>query len=252
MQLIWWCYVYSVKYGTQRKLTCTQANMQTPHRKPQRQTCDFLVPPCRAQLPWTSLCCLAASFTRLSVAREVQIAQCDPAYLALFHQLHSIWPICADEGNSLHQPLKFPLHVWLTVTFWTAKKKKKQIRSYYTVNWFSSVAIQKSLFSFVVAAGEKKRSLGRDYHPLCLKCQKCNRQLTAGQHAEVLKMKWGTTWAKYWSVSEQGDAVIQHSVFQYDERPYCSHCYMKMFGPRGITPFENFKHIHVFTETTFE
>ncbi|XP_037546366.1 cysteine-rich protein 1 [Nematolebias whitei] len=50
--------------------------------------------------------------------------------------------------------------------------------------------------------GEKKRSLGRDYHPLCLKCQKCNRQLTAGQHAE------------------------------YDERPYCSYCYMKMFGPR--------------------
>ncbi|XP_033950044.1 cysteine-rich protein 2-like [Pseudochaenichthys georgianus] len=33
--------------------------------------------------------------------------------------------------------------------------------------------------------GEKKRSLGRDYHPLCLKCQKCNRQLTPGQHAEV-------------------------------------------------------------------
>uniref|UniRef100_A0A3B4WBA5 Cysteine-rich protein 1 n=1 Tax=Seriola lalandi dorsalis TaxID=1841481 RepID=A0A3B4WBA5_SERLL len=52
--------------------------------------------------------------------------------------------------------------------------------------------------------GEKKRSLGRDYHPLCLKCQKCNRQLTAGQHAE------------------------------YDEKPYCSHCYLKMFGPRGI------------------
>ncbi|XP_054897224.1 cysteine-rich protein 1-like [Poeciliopsis prolifica] len=50
--------------------------------------------------------------------------------------------------------------------------------------------------------GEKKRSLGRDYHPLCLKCQKCNRQLTAGQHAE------------------------------YDEKPYCTHCYLKMFGPR--------------------
>ncbi|PWA16878.1 hypothetical protein CCH79_00012806 [Gambusia affinis] len=33
--------------------------------------------------------------------------------------------------------------------------------------------------------GEKKRSLGRDYHPLCLKCQKCKRQLTAGQHAEA-------------------------------------------------------------------
>ncbi|KAM4603430.1 cysteine-rich protein 2 isoform 2-T2 [Polymixia lowei] len=33
--------------------------------------------------------------------------------------------------------------------------------------------------------GEKKRSLGRDYHPLCLKCQMCNRQLTPGKHAEV-------------------------------------------------------------------
>uniref|UniRef100_A0A3B3D7T1 Cysteine-rich protein 1 n=1 Tax=Oryzias melastigma TaxID=30732 RepID=A0A3B3D7T1_ORYME len=52
--------------------------------------------------------------------------------------------------------------------------------------------------------GEKKRSLGRDYHPLCLKCFRCKRQLTAGQHAE------------------------------YDEKPYCSNCYMKLFGPRGL------------------
>ncbi|KAJ0033354.1 hypothetical protein NQD34_000461 [Periophthalmus magnuspinnatus] len=52
--------------------------------------------------------------------------------------------------------------------------------------------------------GERKRSLGRDYHPLCLKCQKCNRQLNAGQHAE------------------------------YDDKPYCSYCYLKMFGPKGI------------------
>ncbi|XP_028318126.1 cysteine-rich protein 1 isoform X2 [Gouania willdenowi] len=51
--------------------------------------------------------------------------------------------------------------------------------------------------------GEKKRSLGRDYHPLCLKCQICNRQLTAGQHAE------------------------------YDEKPYCSYCYLRTFGPRS-------------------
>uniref|UniRef100_A0A8C6WEC8 Cysteine-rich protein 1 n=1 Tax=Neogobius melanostomus TaxID=47308 RepID=A0A8C6WEC8_9GOBI len=53
--------------------------------------------------------------------------------------------------------------------------------------------------------GEKKRSLGRDYHPLCLKCHKCNRQLNAGQHAE------------------------------YDDKPYCSFCYLKMFGPKGTT-----------------
>uniref|UniRef100_A0A9J7ZUY3 Cysteine-rich protein 1 n=1 Tax=Cyprinus carpio carpio TaxID=630221 RepID=A0A9J7ZUY3_CYPCA len=51
--------------------------------------------------------------------------------------------------------------------------------------------------------GEKKRSLGRDYHPLCLKCHKCKRQLTAGQHAE------------------------------HDEKPYCTNCYMRDFGPRG-------------------
>ncbi|KAK6324328.1 hypothetical protein J4Q44_G00036700 [Coregonus suidteri] len=44
---------------------------------------------------------------------------------------------------------------------------------------------------------EKKRSLGRDYHPLCLKCQQCQRQLTPGQHAE------------------------------HDEKPYCTNCYMK-------------------------
>ncbi|KAK9980778.1 hypothetical protein ABG768_000366 [Culter alburnus] len=50
---------------------------------------------------------------------------------------------------------------------------------------------------------EKKRSLGRDYHPLCLKCHKCKRQLTPGQHAE------------------------------HDEKPYCTNCYMRDFGPRG-------------------
>ncbi|KAK6324331.1 hypothetical protein J4Q44_G00036730 [Coregonus suidteri] len=51
--------------------------------------------------------------------------------------------------------------------------------------------------------GEKKRSLGRDYHPLCLKCQQCQRQLTPGQHAE------------------------------HDEKPFCTNCYMKTFGPRA-------------------
>nr|XP_054599913.1 cysteine-rich protein 1 isoform X1 [Nothobranchius furzeri] len=52
---------------------------------------------------------------------------------------------------------------------------------------------------------ERKRSLGRDYHPLCLKCQRCKMHLNAGQHAE------------------------------YDERPFCRNCYLKLFGPRGET-----------------
>ncbi|XP_032873762.1 cysteine-rich protein 2-like [Amblyraja radiata] len=50
---------------------------------------------------------------------------------------------------------------------------------------------------------ERKRSLGKDYHPLCLKCYRCKRQLCPGQHAE------------------------------YDEKPYCNHCYLQHFGPRG-------------------
>lgn len=33
--------------------------------------------------------------------------------------------------------------------------------------------------------GEKKQSLGNWYHPLCLKCKKCGRQLATGSHAEV-------------------------------------------------------------------
>ncbi|XP_025948062.1 cysteine-rich protein 1-like [Apteryx mantelli] len=50
---------------------------------------------------------------------------------------------------------------------------------------------------------ERKRSLGKDYHPLCLKCCLCKRQLSPGQHAE------------------------------YDDKPYCNHCYLQHFGPRG-------------------
>ena len=37
----------------------------------------------------------------------------------------------------------------------------------------------------LVFTGEKKESLGNWYHPLCLKCKKCGRQLATGNHAEV-------------------------------------------------------------------
>ena len=37
----------------------------------------------------------------------------------------------------------------------------------------------------VILTGEKKESLGNWYHPLCLKCRKCGRQLAVGNHAEV-------------------------------------------------------------------
>ncbi|XP_069093851.1 cysteine-rich protein 1-like [Pleurodeles waltl] len=51
--------------------------------------------------------------------------------------------------------------------------------------------------------GERKRSLGKDYHPLCLKCNHCKRQLSPSQHAE------------------------------HDDKPFCNNCYLLLFGPRG-------------------
>lgn len=36
-------------------------------------------------------------------------------------------------------------------------------------------------------AAEKVSSLGKDWHKLCLKCDRCNKLLNAGGHAEVSK-----------------------------------------------------------------
>ena len=37
-----------------------------------------------------------------------------------------------------------------------------------------------------LCAAERKTSLGRDWHPTCLRCSECGRVLSPGQHAEVL------------------------------------------------------------------
>lgn len=55
------------------------------------------------------------------------------------------------------------------------------------VKWRKNIQVTSRCATSFLYAAEKKRSLGRDYHPLCLKCQKCSRQLTAGLHAEVKK-----------------------------------------------------------------
>lgn len=36
-----------------------------------------------------------------------------------------------------------------------------------------------------LSAAEKVSSLGKDWHKFCLKCERCNKTLTAGGHAEV-------------------------------------------------------------------
>uniref|UniRef100_A0A8D0D726 LIM zinc-binding domain-containing protein n=1 Tax=Sander lucioperca TaxID=283035 RepID=A0A8D0D726_SANLU len=64
--------------------------------------------------------------------------------------------------------------------------------------WFSLVLI------FLLKA-EKVTSLGKDWHRPCLKCEKCNKTLSAGSHAE------------------------------HDGKPYCHKpCYSALFGPTGF------------------
>ena len=40
-------------------------------------------------------------------------------------------------------------------------------------------------FVSLSVAAERKTSLGKDWHSLCLKCEMCNKQLAPGSHAEV-------------------------------------------------------------------
>uniref|UniRef100_A0A8C9G5U6 LIM zinc-binding domain-containing protein n=2 Tax=Neognathae TaxID=8825 RepID=A0A8C9G5U6_PAVCR len=58
--------------------------------------------------------------------------------------------------------------------------------------------------SSLCMAAEKVTSLGKDWHRPCLRCEKCNKTLTSGGHAE------------------------------HDGKPYCNHpCYAALFGPKG-------------------
>ncbi|KAL7643406.1 UNVERIFIED_CONTAM: hypothetical protein RMT77_005388 [Armadillidium vulgare] len=51
---------------------------------------------------------------------------------------------------------------------------------------------------------ERKFSLGKDWHGSCLKCERCNKTLTPGGHAE------------------------------HEGKPYChTPCYGTLFGPGG-------------------
>ncbi|CAH1263132.1 CRIP2 [Branchiostoma lanceolatum] len=52
---------------------------------------------------------------------------------------------------------------------------------------------------------ERHRSLGKDWHRACLRCEKCNKVLKPGGHAE------------------------------HEGKPYCTKpCYGVLFGPRGV------------------
>lgn len=55
--------------------------------------------------------------------------------------------------------------------------------------YFAAVAqrlLQTQLFSLSsCSAAEKVSSLGKDWHKFCLKCERCNKTLNPGGHAEV-------------------------------------------------------------------
>ncbi|CUT99156.1 cysteine rich protein 1 [Echinococcus multilocularis] len=52
---------------------------------------------------------------------------------------------------------------------------------------------------------ERVTSLGKDWHRPCLRCTKCDKTLSPGQHAE------------------------------HDGKPYCNKpCYQALFGPKGV------------------
>lgn len=60
-------------------------------------------------------------------------------------------------------------------------------------------------FLICLFLAERKTSLGKDWHSNCLRCEKCNKTLTPGSHAE------------------------------HEGKPYCHNpCYSAMFGPGGI------------------
>lgn len=59
-------------------------------------------------------------------------------------------------------------------------------------------------FDFLLSTAEKVSSLGKDWHKFCLKCERCNKTLTPGGHAE------------------------------HDGKPFCHKpCYATLFGPKG-------------------
>ena len=108
-----------------------------------------------------------------------------------------------------------------------------------------------TICSVLIGPGEKRRSLGRDYHPLCLKCKSCKRQLTAGQHAEV-ETHQSYIYIVYIQIQIRENLKykvhVLLSLFQHDEKPYCTNCYMLEFGPKVLFVIPIVIQIHTNTE----
>ena len=53
------------------------------------------------------------------------------------------------------------------------------------INPFINVCVVIVTRGSVVSTAEKVSSLGKDWHKFCLKCERCNKTLNPGGHAEV-------------------------------------------------------------------
>jgi LIM domain len=89
--------------------------------------------------------------------------------------------------------------------FGLIRKYKSAASQRSSLKYFSSVVSDILIYIFVTfSAAERKTSLGKDWHSFCLKCEKCNKVLMPGAHAE------------------------------HEGKPYCNQpCYSALFGPGG-------------------
>uniref|UniRef100_A0A8C9MT84 Cysteine-rich protein 2 n=1 Tax=Serinus canaria TaxID=9135 RepID=A0A8C9MT84_SERCA len=70
---------------------------------------------------------------------------------------------------------------------------------------FAARGCPSGLWAAFPSGAEKVSSLGKDWHKFCLKCERCNKTLTPGGHAE------------------------------HDGKPFCHKpCYATLFGPKGV------------------
>ncbi|KAG7267083.1 hypothetical protein CRUP_024449 [Coryphaenoides rupestris] len=114
---------------------------------------------------------------------------------------------------------------------------------------------------------EKVSSLGKDWHKFCLKCERCNKTLTPGGHAEVRPgcpraasftsfsggpnecprcnktvyfaekvSSLGKNWHRPCLRCERcSKTLTPGSHAEHDGQPYCHKpCYAVLFGPKGV------------------
>ena len=88
-------------------------------------------------------------------------------------------------------------------------------------------------------SAEKVSSLGKDWHRPCLRCEKCNKTLSSGSHAEVRPFRPHamTCSAAVWLSCTRTCTMLS---FQRDGKPYCHKpCYAALFGPGGKRSIEH-------------